>query len=174
MSKPIKSMVMNELKQRYAGVDSACVVDMTGLNVQAQEKLRKSLRGKSARVQVVKNSMARRAFDGGPLAPLGKSLEGPCVLITSSQSLIEIAKSLIDAAREYKQLKLKKAIIEGDPNLLSIEELSRMRGRLELLGEVAMLIASPGRAIAGCLRGPQSKIAGCLKAMADKGEGAAG
>jgi hypothetical protein len=42
-----------------------------------------------------------------------------------------------------------------------------MRDKGDLLGEVAMLVASPGRAIAGCLRSPQSKIAGCLKARID-------
>ena len=33
-----------------------------------------------------------------------------------------------------------------------------------------MLIASPGRRLAGCLDAPGGKIAGCLKAIADKAE----
>ncbi len=172
MSKPIKAMISKELNERYAGIDSACVVELTGLDVKAQEKLRATLRSKSAQLHVVKNSLARVAFKDGPLAPLGDSLVGPCALITSSASLVDIAKALMEAAKEFKNLKFKKAIVEGDPNLLTIEELSRMRGKRELLGEVAMLIASPGRAIAGCIQSPQSKIAGCLKALADKSEAA--
>ncbi|MCH7704661.1 MAG: hypothetical protein IIB61_06085 [Planctomycetes bacterium] len=43
-----------------------------------------------------------------------------------------------------------------------------MKGRLELLGDVAGLITSPARALAGCLGSPQAKIAGCLEAMVDK------
>jgi large subunit ribosomal protein L10 len=168
MSKPVKQMVTDLLKGRYEGFASACVIDMTGMSVQEQEKLRGTVRAKNARVQVVKNSLARRAFSGGPLEPLGGALEGPCALVVGSDSVIDIAKTLVEAAKEFKKLKLKHAIFEGDPELLTVEILSKMKGKNELLGEVAMLVSSPGRSIAGCLSSPQSKIAGCLKAMIDK------
>jgi large subunit ribosomal protein L10 len=168
MSRVIKDMIVSELKNRYQTVDSACVVDMTGMNVQAQEKLRRTLRGKSAKLEVVKNSMARIAFHGGPLAALGESLEGPCALVTSKESLIEVAKILVESAREFKLLKLKRAVMDGDPTLLTIEELSRLRGKREILGELSLLISSPGRKVAACLVSTQAKIAGCLKAMIDK------
>jgi len=168
MSKAVKALMTDQLRERYAGLNSACVVELTGLNVQAQEKLRRNLRGKSARLEVVKNSLARRAFRGGPLDPLGAALAGPCAVVTSSGSLIDVAKLLVEAAKEFKKLKLKQGVLDGDPMLLSVEAIAKMRGRLEILGELAMLIRSPGRAMAGCLQSPQAKIAGCLKAMADK------
>lgn len=170
MSKPVKAMVTAELKERYAGVDSACVVDITGLDVKIQEKLRRTLREKSARLQIVKNSLAKHAFKDTPLAPLGDSMTGPCALITSSQSLIEIAKLLISASKEFGKLALKSALLDGDPALMTIAQLSKMRGKREVLGELAMLVGSPGRAIAGCLAGAQARVAGCLKTLADKPE----
>jgi|CXWL01.1.fsa_nt_gi large subunit ribosomal protein L10 len=172
MSKLVKSLVTDELKAKFAGISSALVVDMTGLNVQAQEKIRKTLRTKSARLEIVKNSLARRAFAGGPLEPLGKSMVGPCAVVVSKESLVDIARLLMDAAKEFNKLKLKNAIFDGDPSLMTVAELSKMKGKRELLGEVLMLVSSPGRAIAGCLRSPGGKIAGCLKAMADKAEAA--
>lgn len=168
MSKMVKEMVTCELRQRYDGFDSACVIDMTGLSVQQQESLRNRLGEKSARVQVVKNSLARRAFEGLPLAPLGAVLKGPCALVTASDALIDTAKLLVEAAKEFEALTLKEAIIEGDPNLITVEQLSKMRTRAEIVGEIGMLVSSPGRAIAGCLTAPQSKIAGCLKAIVEK------
>ncbi|MEK6674966.1 MAG: 50S ribosomal protein L10 [Planctomycetota bacterium] len=169
MSKAIKAMIEKDLRERYTGVNSACVVELTGMDVQSQEKLRKSLRGKSARLEVIRNSMARQAFKESPLAPLGQSLEGPCALVTGS-SPVDIAKLLMESAKEFAKLKLKKAIFEGDPNLLTVAELSKLRGRKELLGELAFLLMSPARAIAGCLKSPQAKIAGCLKALIEKAE----
>jgi len=168
MSKAIKALMTEQLRERYAGMSSACVVELTGLDVQSQEKLRRNLRAKSARLEVVKNSLARRAFQGGPLDPLGPTLVGPCAVVSSSGSLIEVAKLLVEAAKDFKKLKLKQGILDGDPTPLTVEAISRMRGRLEILGELAMLIRSPGRAVAGCLQSPQAKIAGCLKAMIDK------
>jgi len=168
MSKPVKNMIMSELRERFDGISSACVVSLTGLSVKEQESLRKKLREKSARIHVVKNSLFRRAMEDTPLSPLGKALLGPCALVTTSESLIDVAKTLVEAARTFAKLQLKDAIIEGDPGLVSVEQASRMKGRRELIGEVAMLVSSPGRAIAGCLRSPQAKIAGCLKTLADK------
>jgi large subunit ribosomal protein L10 len=168
MSKIIKAMVSDELKSRFCGFSSACVVDMTGMNVPEQQQLRGRLREKSARVEVVKNSLARRALKDGPLEPLGSALSGPCALVTAKDSLIDIAKLLVEAAKEFETLKLKEAIFDGDSELLTIQELSKMKSQQELIGEIAMLLSSPARSLAGCLGSPQSKIAGCLKAMIDK------
>ncbi len=172
MSKPVKEMMIAVLKKQYEGVDSACVVEMTGMDVQTTEALRLELREKQAEVHVVRNALARKAFEDGPLAPLGKSFEGPNALVTSADSIIDVAKALVGAAKKFKQLKLKSAILEGDESLFTVQELSKMRSRLEIIGEVAMLASSPGRAIAGSVSSPQSKIAGCLKAIADKEEAA--
>jgi large subunit ribosomal protein L10 len=164
-------MLTDYLRQRYDNVDSACVVSLAGLNVAATERLRRTLREKKARLEVVKNSLARRAFADTPLKPLGETMTGPCALIVSDDSLVDVAKKLLEFAREYKQFELKQAILEGDPNLLSIAELARMKSRLELLGEVAALISGPGRRVAGAVGGAQARVAGCIKALADKAEG---
>lgn len=168
MSKPAKQMITDEIKRRYEDCASACVIDMTGMNVQQQEKLRGAIRQKSGRIHVIKNSLARRAWKDAPLEPLGSSLEGPCAVVIGAESIIEVAKTLVEAAKEFSELKLKQAIFEGDPQLYTVEQLSKMKGKSELLGEIAMLLSSPGRAIAGCLSSPGSKIAGCLKAVIEK------
>lgn len=168
MSRAVKAMIAEELKERYTGVDSVCVVSLSGLDVPEQERLRGMLREKSARLEVVKNSLARRAFRGGPLEPLGDALLGPCALVCSADSLIDAAKVLVEAAREFTQLELKQAIIEGDATLLTVRDVSRLKSHRELLGEVAMLVAAPARALAGCLQSPPARIAGCLKAIIDK------
>jgi large subunit ribosomal protein L10 len=168
MSKPVKAMVTAELKERYTGVESACVVDLSGMPVESQEALRAALRKKSARLEVVKNSLARSAFQSSPLAPLGEALSGPCALVTAAEPMIEVAKVLVESAKDFPALTLKQAIVDGDPGLLTVEEVSKMKGRRELLGELLMLVGSPGRALAGCLASPQGKIAGCLEAMVEK------
>lgn len=169
MSKAVKDMVTNEYRLRYDGLSSACVIDMTGMTVKEQEELRGRVRSRSGRVQVIKTSLARRAFGDGPLSPLGASLEGPCALVTSDEtSVVDLAKLLTEAAKQFKKLTLKSAIIDGDPDILGVDELSKMKGREELIGDIAMLVSSPGRALAGCAGSAGSKIAGCLKAMIDK------
>ncbi len=169
MSKTVKAMITKELQARYEGVRSACLVDLTGMNVQEQESLRAGVRAKSGRLEVVKNSLARRAFQDGPLSAIGNAVEGPCALVTSSESIIDLAKYLVAAAEAFGQLRLKQAIVDGDPALVTIEGLSKMKGWSELLGEVALLVSSPARTLAACLRSPQSKIVGCLETVINKG-----
>ncbi len=168
MSKPIKKLITAELHKAYANVDSACVVDVTGLDVGAQEAIRRALGKKSARLRVVKNSLAKRAFQGTLLEPLGNALEGPCALVTGAESLIEAAKVLVEAVKEHENLTLKQALVDGDPELLSVAAVAKMKSKDELLGEIAAAVSSPGRALAGCLSSPQSKIAGCLKGMIEQ------
>jgi large subunit ribosomal protein L10 len=121
---------------------------------------------------VVKNSLASRAFRGTALEPLGDSLEGPCALVTGGDSVIEVAKALVQAAREYTQITLKQAMIEGDSTLLAVDQAAKLKSLRELMGEIALAIRSPVGAIAACISSPQSRVAGCLKAIADKKEAA--
>lgn len=168
MSKALKEMITSELKSRYDGVTSACVIELSGMTVIEQEQLRGALREKSAELHVIKNRLARIAFRGGPLEPLGNSLEGPCALVTSKASVIDVAKTLFAVTKDIESLKLKNAIFDGDAELIAVAELAKMKGFDELMSEIAQLVSSPGRAIAGCLQSPQGKIAGCLEAMIEK------
>ncbi|MCC7291538.1 MAG: 50S ribosomal protein L10 [Phycisphaerales bacterium] len=173
MSKSTKDCITSDYSRSYSGLADACLVDVTKLNVQDVTRFRQELRKKQIRVQVVKNSLARRAFAGTKLLPLAEALSGPCALVTGGDSIIDVARALMDAKKTYATLELKHAILEGDPGLLTVEELSKLRGRREMLGEIAMLISSPGRKVAGCLKSAGGKIAGCLKTLADKPEEAA-
>jgi large subunit ribosomal protein L10 len=118
----------------------------------------------------VKNSLAKRAFSDGPLAPLAPALSGPCALVTGGSSVIDVAKTLVELKKTYPKIELRQGVLGGEVELIDLERLAMMKSRAELAGEVAMLIISPGRKIAGCLAGPAGKIAGCLKAIADKQE----
>jgi large subunit ribosomal protein L10 len=170
MSKPVKDLITHDYQGRFAKVSSACVVSVIGLDAIATNKLRGALRAKKIELRVLRNSLARRAFAESPLAPLAGSLEGPCALVVGGESIIDVAKVLVDLKKTFPAIELKKGILEGDPDLLDIDRLAKMKSRGELLSDLAMLIASPGRKLAGCLAGPGGRLAGCFKAMAEKEE----
>ena len=52
-------------------------------------------------------------------------------------------------------------------------ELAKMPNRVELQGQVVMLVRSPGAKVAGAIISPASKIAGCIKTIIEKAEKAA-
>lgn len=170
MSKPVKEMMARAIQGRCQGVDSACVIDISGLDAIKTNLLRGELKNRRIRMQVVRNSLARRALADGPLGPLAKAFSGPCCLVYGDPPVIDIARELVKWTKQYKAIKLRHAIMDGEPDLLSVEDLSRMKGRMELIGEIAMLVSSPGRRIASALASPAGRIAGCLKALIEKGE----
>lgn len=70
MGKPTKDLITREYTGRYAELADACVVSVIGLDAISANKLRGELRSRRISLHVVKNSLARRALAGGPLAPL--------------------------------------------------------------------------------------------------------
>lgn len=170
MSKKVKDLITKEYEDAYGEVDSACVVSVIGMDAISTNRFRGELRSKNIRLQVVKNSLARRALMDSPLKPLTDALEGPCAVATGGESVIDLAKILVGMKKTYPAIELKRGIIEGDPDLVDVEQLARMKGRSELLSDLAGLITSPARNLAGCLAGPGGRLAGCFKAMGEKEE----
>ncbi len=168
MSRQLKQLVTDTLKTRFDGVDQALVVDITRLNVQDTQKVRTTLAEQNIRVMVVPNSLARRAFTGGPLELLGQGLSGPCAVVCGGDSLIDVAREVAKLAGMFPLLELKQGLLPGDDELTAVSDLAKMKGRAELLGEIAMLMSSPGRSIAGCIAGPQSRVAGCVKTISER------
>jgi ribosomal protein L10 len=129
--------------------------------------LRGALSQKDVEVHVVKNRAIKRVLAGTALESLGQELTGPCAFVTGGSSAIDVAKELLVFAKEYPALELRYGVVSGDPEVCSIEEISKRKSLGELQGEVVMLAISPGRRIAGCLN-IGGKIAGCVKAIVDK------
>lgn len=170
MSKPVKDVITHEYQSRYGELDSACVVNVIGLDAISTNRLRNDLKAKKIRLHVVRNSLARRALAEQPLAPLTKALTGPCALVTGGDSVMDVAKVLVAIQKTYPKLELKVGIVGGEPEVYAVEQIAKMKTRMETLGEVAMMIASPGRRLAGCVASPGGKIAGCVKAVVEKAE----
>src|SRR5581483_4936632 len=64
MSKAIKQMQMDALKETFGGVQDFVVLSISGLSATPENVLRAALRKKKVRLLQVKNSLARIALDG--------------------------------------------------------------------------------------------------------------
>lgn len=165
MSRAVKQLLEEDIKARYSEADGALVMNVLPLTGNQANTLRAALHKKNIEFHVVKNSAARRALSGTKLERLAESLKGPCAFVTGP-NVIEAAKELIGLIKDYPTLELKNAITDGD-DVITVEEMSKRRGKRELQGDVIMLFLSPARRVAGQLK-VGSKIAGCIKAIADK------
>ena len=175
MSKPGKELVRKELVSRFEGVSSLAVVGFTGIDGVSTHKLRGRLREKNIRMNVVKNSIARQAFDAIGLSVANDLLDGPSAIVFCADpkqaGVVEIVRELLDIRKDTPALTIKAALLEGEPfGEDQIQELSKYPTRDEAIANTVTCVLSPGRNLAGCLIGPGGTIAALLKAIEEKKE----
>lgn len=170
MSKLVKDLITNELRSRYAELESALWVEFVGVDGHLSNDFRRALRENGMRIEIVKNSLFRRAVENGPLSRLGKELDGPSAIIVGGDSLIDVAKFLDgEWMKKLDGLKLKGAILEGEwLDGERVQKLHKMESKADLLAKIATIVLSPGRNIAGAVNSGGANIAACVKAIAQK------
>ena len=169
MSKLVKGMITEVLNSRYSELDSALLVEFVGVDGHTSNEFRGELRKQNIRLEIVKNSLVRRAIGEGALAPLNTDLKGPSALLTGGDSLIDIAKLVDDWKDKIEGLKLKAAVLEGEYlDNERVVSLHKMASKADLQAKIAGALMGPGRKLAGAINGPGAAIAGCLKAMIEK------
>ena len=171
MSKPTKELLQRELAKRFEGITSLAVVGFTGLNATATNEIRQQLTDKGISLTVVKNSLARQAFKAIGLDVAADLLEGPCAIAVGGDSVVDIVRQLIDLAKQWPELTVKSAVLEGDAFASDrVFELSKYPTRDEALARIVTCITTPGAKLAGALVGPGSTLASLVKAIEEKAD----
>ncbi|MEE9602264.1 MAG: 50S ribosomal protein L10 [Thermoguttaceae bacterium] len=171
MSKYVKDLLMGDLKTRLSGVTDALLVNVIGMNVNANVVLRKQLREKNMQLLVVKNSVVRRATEGTPLAPAFEGLEGMLAVLWGGEDVISLAKEVARFAKdkEFAPFGPRGGVMDGAQ--LSAEEvlqISKWPSREEQLSLLMGQILSPGAKLSSQLCSPGARLASQIK---QKGEG---
>jgi large subunit ribosomal protein L10 len=165
MSKKIKQMEMDALKTAFSGVRDLVVLSATGIDCQTDNQTRLALRKKNIRLQVVKNSLARRVFTDLGLK-LGNIWEGPTIMAWGADSIAELSKALNSFIVKNTKIKVKTAVAEGEE--ITFDQALKRPTRTEAIGTILAMILGPGSQIAGQIAGPAGQIAGQIKTLADK------
>jgi large subunit ribosomal protein L10 len=171
MSKPIKQMIIDDIRRKLGECRDVLVVNSSKLDAMTDNRMRSSLRAKGIHLLQVKNTLARRALEEVGVKSMEQVLAGPSTLIWGGEDIVSLSKEIAKWAREIDKLEIKGGAVEGQVvNAKGVVELSKSPGRLELISQIVGLALSPGARLAGALLGPGGTISGQLKAMADKEE----
>lgn len=165
MSKKIKQMEMDALTKSFGGVRDLVVLSGSGVTCQADNQMRLALRKKNIRMQMVKNSLARRVFEAAGIK-LAKVWEGPTIMAWGADSIADLSKSMEDVIKKNPKLIVKTAVAEGLE--ITFDQALKMPTRAQALGQVLALILGPGAQVAGQIAGPAAQIAGQVLAISEK------
>jgi large subunit ribosomal protein L10 len=173
MSKYVKNLITEHLREQFKDVGDALLVNMVGLDANADNRLRAELGEKNIQVMVVKNSLARRATEGTHLAAMFQGLTGSSAVCWGAEDLVSVAKEITRLARDeqYEAFRARGGVMDGE-KLTSeqVRQVSQWPGREEVLAQIVGLIAGPGAALAGLLGGPGSLLASQIGQLAEKEE----
>lgn len=184
MSKYLKNLITKDLSGRLDGVEEAVLVNVVGLTSNAAMALRARLREKKIQLLVVKNSLARRAAEGSPLAAAFEGLGGAAAICWGAEDFVSLAKevALLDKGDEFKEFKACGGVMDGErlspEQVLAVskwpnrtEQLSILSGQISgVAGQLVSQILAPGGALASQI---EKKSEGAEAAEGAEGAGVA-
>ena len=171
MSKYIKDLLSKDLNRRLDGVDEALLVNVVGLGANDTVRLRRELREKDINLLVVKNSLARRATEGTPLASAFEHAEGPCAIIWGCEDIISLAKVVAGLAKgkEYEKFEARGGVMDGEPLTADrVKEISNWPNRPEQLSILSGQILAPGANLSALLLGPGGALASQIESKSEE------
>jgi large subunit ribosomal protein L10 len=173
MSKYVKNLVSEHLRDRLRNVHDALLVNMVGLDANTNTRLRAGLRGKNIHVMVIKNSMAARATEGTPLASLFEGLCGTAAICWGGEDIVSLAKEITKLARDDKlaPFETRGGVMDGERlSALQVQQVSKWPSRAEQLSILVGQILSPGANLASQLNAVGGALASQIEQRGEAGE----
>jgi len=167
MQRTEKEQVVAELAEQLRSTDSLIVADYRGLTNAQLEELRGKLRSSGARLQVVKNTLTRRAASEAGAEALLALLEGPTAIafVDADGDPVAVAKALADTARDTKVLELRGGTLSGRSiSGAEVEELAKLPAPDVIKSQLVGVIVAPLTQLAGLLAAPVRDLVGLIDA----------
>lgn len=144
-----KQQQVSEMSQALKSAASVVVVDYLGLTVAEVTELRKQLRESGVKMQVVKNTILRRAAADAGIEGLDEAFVGPTAVVYSEEEVVAPAKIVAEFAKDAKALEIKGGMIEGEvAPIEKIEALAKLPDREGLLSMLLSVLQAPVRNVA--------------------------
>jgi large subunit ribosomal protein L10 len=153
-----KKAVVAEVATVAAKAQSLIASEYRGLSVARLTELRVKARQNGVHLQVVKNTLARRALQGTEFECLDPVLVGPLILAFSQNEPGAAARLLKDFAKSNDRLVIKALVVSG--RLLPATDLDRLATLPTREEAISLLMA--------CMRAPLDKLARTLNEVPGK------
>jgi large subunit ribosomal protein L10 len=147
-----KRATVAELRGDLSRSTTLVTTEYRGLTVKDLGEIRRALRKQNVTFRVVKNRLMRIAAEqeGNPgIVPL---LRGPSAIAFGTGDEAVVAKTVLEAVRPYKLVKVTGGVVGGKSlDLEGVTKLATLPSRDVLLGQLAGTFGAPATRVAGLL-----------------------
>ncbi len=139
-----KKAIVEEIKEKFEGAQSAVVVDYRGLTVEQVTDLRNKFREANVEYKVYKNNLVKIAIQGTEFEGLSADLTGPNAIAFGIEDAVAPAKIIKEFAKTNDKLELKSGVVEKVYyNHDMILEIANLPSKEELIGRFMGSIKAP-------------------------------
>ena len=139
-----KQAIVDEIKDKLDGAQSAVVIDYIGTTVEEANTMRKMLREENVDYTVYKNTLMKRALEGTDFEELSQVLQEPSAIAISKEDATVPARVLSKAIKQINKMSFKGGIVEGtyyDED--GLKSVANIPSRDELIAKFMGSIQSP-------------------------------
>lgn len=143
-AKQQKQIVIDEIKSKLEGAQSAVVIDYMGITVEQADAMRRALREADVDYTVYKNTLFKRAIAGTEFEKLAEAMQGPSAIAISKTDATAPARVLKRSMDDFKKMEFKAGIVEGEYyDKAGITQIADIPSREELIAKFMGSIQSP-------------------------------
>ncbi len=164
-----KQAIVAEVNETASKALSAVMADYRGVSVDDMTALRKTAREAGVHVRVIRNTLARRAFEGTEFECLNEALLGPNILAFSIEDPGAGARLFKDFAKENAEFKIKALSVGG--KLLPAEQidaLAKLPTRDQAISLLMAVMRAPVTKLAMTLNDIPGRVARVVAAVRDQ------
>jgi large subunit ribosomal protein L10 len=169
ISKKQKQELVAEYREWLGNSKAVILAEYTGLTMQDIDNLRAKVREAGGEFHVVKNTLARLAFQEAGYPVQESFFEGSTAAGFSFKDATSVAKALSDFSKSVEFLKIKGGYLENQPMSLSqVTSLADLPSLPVMRSHLLGTLMAPASRLARTLNEPGRQLAYALKAYAEK------
>jgi len=162
-----KHQIVDEVHNGFKAANLAILAEYRGVDVAGMSALRKRARESNVQIQVVKNTLAKRAVENTEFECLMDHFTGP-VAIAMSDDPVSTAKTIAEFAKSEPLFKVQTGAMNGELVAVEqIEHLAELPSREELLAKLLGTMAAPLQKLVATLHALPSNLVYGLAAIRD-------
>lgn len=174
LSKERKQELVASYKEMIARNNDMVLTSYSNLTVGQLEELRRAIREIDGEFHVVKNTLAKIAFEELELSFPDDALEGTTAIGFTAGDVSALAKALMELAKEVDTFYVKYALVDGALyDQIKVKQLSELPPMEVVQAQLLSMLQAPATKIAGTLAASARQLVNVFNAYAEEDAAAA-